>query len=227
MLAGWGIAVVVDSIFSCNPIYGFWEPTLPSRCINSSQFYIGITIPNIIFDILTVGLPIREIWKLQMGRDKKWAITSVFLLGSVVFIASIARLVLFFVFLPGAPPTGNNISQTVVFSHAASAIETCLAIIGACLPPCAPFLKKFLKLAVTTVSSSSGNLENKKSNNNNNNSLVTIGKISNRGPVTSRKRTIDDGLEGGTFERLDDDASLQGSTDELYTGMGHRKAGKS
>ncbi|KAM0385252.1 hypothetical protein ACHAQC_011552 [Fusarium culmorum] len=227
MLAGWGIAVVVDSIFSCNPIYGFWEPTLPSRCINSSKFYIGITIPNIIFDILTVGLPIREIWKLQMGRDKKWAITSVFLLGSVVFIASIARLVLFFVFLPGAPPTGNNISQTVVFSHAASAIETCLAIIGACLPPCAPFLKKFLKLAVTTVSSSSGNLENKKSNNNNNNSLVTIGKISNRGPVTSRKRTIDDGLEGGTFERLDDDASLQGSTDELYTGMGHRKAGKS
>lgn len=45
--------------------------------------------------------------------------------------------------------------------------------------------------------------------------------------MTSRKRTIDDGLEGGSFERLDDDATLQGSTDELYTGMSHKEGGKS
>ncbi|KAM0494490.1 hypothetical protein ACHAP8_008633 [Fusarium lateritium] len=225
MLAGWGIAVVVVSIFTCDPVSGFWEPTIPRTCINSTQFYIGITIPNIIFDLLTVSLPIREIWRLQMGRDKKWAITSVFLLGGIVVIASIARLVLFFIYLPGAPPTGNNISQTVVFPHAASAIETCLAIIGACLPPCAPFLKKLLKLAVTTVGSSSGNVDNKKSNNNLG-TLVTIGKISNRGNGPSRKHAINEGLEG-SFERLDDSTSLQGSTDELYTGKGHTRGVKS
>jgi hypothetical protein len=33
------------------------------------------------FDIATVALPVREVWKLQLGRDKKWAITSIFLLG--------------------------------------------------------------------------------------------------------------------------------------------------
>ncbi|KAM0230868.1 hypothetical protein ACHAPO_008924 [Fusarium lateritium] len=223
--SGWGIAVVVVSIFTCDPVSGFWEPTIPRTCINSTQFYIGITIPNIIFDLLTVSLPIREIWRLQMGRDKKWAITSVFLLGGIVVIASIARLVLFFIYLPGAPPTGNNISQTVVFPHAASAIETCLAIIGACLPPCAPFLKKLLKLAVTTVGSSSGNVDNKKSNNNLG-TLVTIGKISNRGNGPSRKHAINEGLEG-SFERLDDSTSLQGSTDELYTGKGHTRGVKS
>ncbi|KAF0643173.1 hypothetical protein FPSE5266_07836 [Fusarium pseudograminearum] len=206
MLAGWGIAVLLVSIFLCNP------------------YYVGITIPNIIFDIVTVVLPVREIWRLKMGRNEKRAITSIFLLGGLVVIASVARLVLFLIFLPGVPPTGNNISQTVIFPHAASAIETCLAIIGACLPPCGPLLKKMLKHAVAKVSSGSGNMDNKEPDNN---SVVTIGKISNRGPGVSKKRTINDGLEGGSFERLDDNQSLQGSTDELCTGMGHKKGSKS
>ncbi|QPC74510.1 hypothetical protein HYE68_005262 [Fusarium pseudograminearum] len=224
MLAGWGIAVLLVSIFLCNPVDGRLEATITSKCINSRQYYVGITIPNIIFDIVTVVLPVREIWRLKMGRNEKRAITSIFLLGGLVVIASVARLVLFLIFLPGVPPTGNNISQTVIFPHAASAIETCLAIIGACLPPCGPLLKKMLKHAVAKVSSGSGNMDNKEPDNN---SVVTIGKISNRGPGVSKKRTINDGLEGGSFEQLDDNQSLQGSTDELCTGMGHKKGSKS
>ncbi|KAM0541715.1 hypothetical protein ACHAPJ_013120 [Fusarium lateritium] len=81
MLGGWGISVVLVSIFSCNPVHGFWDQTIPSKCIDSTKFYIGITVPNIIFDFLTVALPVREVWKLQMGRDKKWALTTIFLLG--------------------------------------------------------------------------------------------------------------------------------------------------
>jgi hypothetical protein len=60
---------------------GFWDTSIPSKCIDSSKFYIGITVPNIIFDFLTVALPVHEVWTLQMGRDKKLAITGVFLLG--------------------------------------------------------------------------------------------------------------------------------------------------
>ncbi|KAK7421725.1 hypothetical protein QQZ08_009813 [Neonectria magnoliae] len=203
MLGGWGIAAVIVSIFTCDPVHGFWDKTIPSTCIDSTKFYIGITIPNIIFDTLTVALPVREVWKLQMGRDKKWAITSVFLLGGSVVLASIARLVLFCIYQPGAGASGNNISQTVLFPHTASAIETCLAIIGACLPTCAPLLKRMLG--------------------NNFNTRITIGKMSNRGGVTS-KRTRDDDLDG-SFERLDD-ASLQGSTDDLYVDEAGRRDDK-
>ncbi|KAJ4006311.1 hypothetical protein NW752_010960 [Fusarium irregulare] len=75
LMAGWGIAVVIVSI------HGYWDHSIPSKCIDSNEFYIRITIPNIIFDVVTVALPIREVWRLQMGRDKKWALTSIFLMG--------------------------------------------------------------------------------------------------------------------------------------------------
>ncbi|RYC79260.1 hypothetical protein BFJ63_vAg17860 [Fusarium oxysporum f. sp. narcissi] len=224
MMAGWGIAVVGVSIFTCTPVHGFWDKSIPSKCIDSTRFYIGITIPNIIFDVCTVVLPVREVWKLQMGRDKKWALTTIFLLGGSVVLASIARLVLFFIYQPGSGPSGNNISQTVLFPHTASAIETCLAIIGACLPPCAPLLKRVLSRVVTTVTrdTSSGKTDDRS----NFGTLVTIGKISNRAGVTS-KRHRDDDVEG-SFERLDDNGSLQGSTDGLYvdgSGRTNKKKG--
>jgi hypothetical protein len=203
---------------------------VPSKCIDSSKFYIGITVPNIIFDVMTVVLPIHEVWTLQMGRDKKLAITGVFLLGgrsvvvppqlsrrldnpnhpspNSVILASLARLVLFSIFRPGAGESGNNISQTVVIPHSASAIETCLAIIGACLPPCAPLLRRFLGGVIPGTKRSTGD-EPK-----NLNTLITIGKISNR--TGGRKKGADDDLEGD-FVRLEDaDGSAHGSTDDLY-----------
>lgn len=42
------------------------------------------------FDILTVAVPIHEVWRLQMGREKKLAITGVFLLGMIQGYASFA-----------------------------------------------------------------------------------------------------------------------------------------
>ncbi|KAF4779143.1 hypothetical protein HER10_EVM0001358 [Colletotrichum scovillei] len=225
MLVGWCIAVIMVSIFSCTPIPRFWDRTIDGTCINSSNFFIGITVPNIIFDILTVVLPIREVWALQMGREKKLAISGVFLLGGSVVLASVARLILFAIYRPGQGTTGNNISQTVIIPHAASAVETCLAIIGACLPPCAPLFRRWLGGVVSVVSSGERygsrsarkkgpDGQGKSSASKNFNTLVTIGKISNRGGHMKRSKEQDD-LDG-SFERLEDSNSLQGSTDGLY-----------
>lgn len=59
----------------------FWNTTMTRTCINSTNFYIGITVPNIVFDVMTVILPIHQIWRLQMDKEKKLALTGVFLLG--------------------------------------------------------------------------------------------------------------------------------------------------
>ncbi|KAK1455982.1 hypothetical protein CCUS01_10342 [Colletotrichum cuscutae] len=68
-------------IFSASKMlrYSIWAITamLVGWCIA----VIMVSIPNIIFDILMVVLPIREVWALQMGREKKLAISGVFLLG--------------------------------------------------------------------------------------------------------------------------------------------------
>ncbi|KAM5342996.1 hypothetical protein ACJ41O_013962 [Fusarium nematophilum] len=222
MLVGWGVAVVAVSIFACDPVAGFWDPSIPSSCIDSDKFFIGITVPNIIFDVLTVALPIREVWKLQMGREKKLAITGVFLLGGSVVLASIARLILFIIYRPGGGANGNNVSQSIIMPHTASAIETCLAIIGACMPPCAPLFRRFVGGVTSAVSRDRGSAKSgDKSSKNNLNTLVTIGKLSNRGGgggggggVAGRKWTQDDDLERSSFERFEE-GSRQGSTDDL------------
>ncbi|KXH42562.1 hypothetical protein CNYM01_11650 [Colletotrichum nymphaeae SA-01] len=212
-------------IFSASKMlrYSIWAITamLVGWCIA----VIMVSIPNIIFDILTVVLPIREVWALQMGREKKLAISGVFLLGGSVVLASVARLILFAIYRPGQGTTGNNISQTVIIPHAASAVETCLAIIGACLPPCAPLFRRWLGGVVSVVSSGERygsrsarkkgpDGQGKSSASKNFNTLVTIGKISNRGGHMKRSKEQDD-LDG-SFERLEDSNSLQGSTDGLY-----------
>ena len=112
------------TVFTCNPVRGYWDHSIPSKCIDSNRFYIGITISNIIFDLVTVALPIREVRRLQMGRDKKWALTSIFLMGGrqvstcsldahalitlpfSVGFASVARLVLYLIF-----KTSENITK--------------------------------------------------------------------------------------------------------------------
>ncbi|KAG8674064.1 hypothetical protein FPOAC2_00038 [Fusarium poae] len=204
IITAWAIATVLVSIFSCDPIRGFWDKTIPARCIDTNKFYIGITIPNIMFDIATVALPVREVWKLQLGRDKKWAITTIFLLGGSVVLASIGRLVLFMIY-----KSSQNITQVMIFGHLASSAEVCLAIIGACLPSCAPLLKKALQRFVSTVSEEDkGNTDKAHGS-----ALVTIGQKRSRGRANP---TTLGGNDNGSFERLDDNGSFQGSTDGLY-----------
>ncbi|KAM0502199.1 hypothetical protein ACHAP8_003735 [Fusarium lateritium] len=243
MMASWGVAVILVSIFTCNPVEGYWDHSIPSKCIDSNKFYIGITIPNIIFDLVTVALPIREIWRLQMGRDKKWALTSIFLMGgryvlkyrldvhllmslsSSVVLASVARLVLYLIF-----KTSENITQTLLYGNLASSSEICLAIIAACMPPCAPLLKRILIKMTTAMSTSKSKQEGESNNTDDKNrlaTLVTIGQKSSRGKNTT---TVHGGSEfHGSFERLDDSGSLQGSTDGLYvndSGETDDKSGK-
>lgn len=130
-----------------------------------------------------------------------------------VVLASIARLVLFVIYLPGVGASGNNISQTVVIPHTASAVETCLAIVAANLPPCAPVLRRIFVRVFGSVTNSEGSARSGSKLSKNLNTLITIGKISNKGP----KRANNNRDTVGSFEQLDDDTSLQGSTDELYT----------
>lgn len=247
MMAGWGIAVCAVSstlpitikrtytmltsdfaVFACDPIRGFWDKSIPSKCIDQNKFFIGITLPNIFFDVATVVLPVREVWHLQLKREKKWAITSIFLLGGryvldpelfmqykdnanvlwlSVVVASIARLILFLIF-----KSSENVTQVILFGHLASSIEVCLAIIAACLPSCAPLLKRTLGKFVSTAKSSSdqGNASDTKPS-----AIITIGQKSSRKTNNSSLRRDDNDLQG-SFERLDDSTSMQGSTDGLY-----------
>lgn len=62
---GWGIAVIVVSIFQCHQVRKAWDATVPGHCISTIDFFYGNALPNILTDVCILVLPIRSIWKLH------------------------------------------------------------------------------------------------------------------------------------------------------------------
>ncbi|OHE99744.1 hypothetical protein CORC01_04880 [Colletotrichum orchidophilum] len=191
MLDGWGIAVIMVSIHSCKPTPRFWDRSIPGTGINSSNFFIGITAPKFVSDLLTILLPVRGVLALQMARDKKFAMSYVFLLGGgSVVLASVRRLILFAIYRPGPEPRAT-IS-----------------------------VKRSLSYPPPTYGSRSArmkgpNSQRKLSALNEFNTLVTVGKISDRGGGRMKRSEENDDFDGSS-ERFKDSDSLQGLSDGLY-----------
>ncbi|KAF6811243.1 hypothetical protein CSOJ01_05801 [Colletotrichum sojae] len=222
MVVAWGIAVIGVAIFACTPASAFWDKKIPSKCMQSGR--IAITIPNIVLDVMAALLPIREVWQLRIKTEKKLALASIFLFGGSVILASVARPVLFLRYRPGPGASGKayNISQSIVLPYIVSAIEICLAVIAACLPPCLPFFKHLLQSGVTNVLTRTSGASSRRSPATDrtkpgaytSNILVTIG---GGGGSGAKNRRACGGLNAeGSFERLEDGrSSLQGSSNGL------------
>ena len=82
-VVAWGVAVVLVSIFSCNPVNGFWDTDIPSTCVSSILFFEWTTLTNVLGDVMILALPVRKVWKLQMSTEKKIAVLGMFLLGGL------------------------------------------------------------------------------------------------------------------------------------------------
>lgn len=86
----WSIALLLPSIFQCNPIYTAWDPTSTrSNCVQLRAFLVGTNVPNILLDISILTAPLYPIWKLKLPTTKKIWISGILLLGAlyVVLIA--------------------------------------------------------------------------------------------------------------------------------------------
>ncbi|KAF7514541.1 hypothetical protein G7054_g15224 [Neopestalotiopsis clavispora] len=44
----WGIAFIIVCIFDCKPIHGYWDLSVPSKCLDQGDFYIGFAVPNML-----------------------------------------------------------------------------------------------------------------------------------------------------------------------------------
>ena len=83
LVVAWGVACFLVTVFSCQPVEGFWNITIASKCIDSKKFYVGNSVPNILMDVVILALPVGEIWKLQLTAAKKLAVIGMFGLGSL------------------------------------------------------------------------------------------------------------------------------------------------
>lgn len=152
---GWAIACLFGAIFSCTPVRGFWDHSIPSKCLNSSKFFIGNAAPNIATDVAILCLPMRELWRLHMSTKTKIAVSGFFLAGGFVVIASSVRLALI-VHQDLSDPTYGLVT---IFTW--SNIEINTGLMSACLPTMRPLLQKvWPTFVLSKISGKSSNAAN-------------------------------------------------------------------
>ncbi|KAI2616625.1 hypothetical protein GGR54DRAFT_609980 [Hypoxylon sp. NC1633] len=84
--------IVVDLVL-CRPIQASWDITLDRQCGNILTAEIASAVISMIIDILVTFLPLPVIWQLQLSRQKKWALTGAFSIGTCVAGVNLGRLI--------------------------------------------------------------------------------------------------------------------------------------
>ena len=75
------IGMTLSVIFMCSPINKFWQRTLPGKCADHFAIIVVSAAFNVVSNFVTVFLPVRAIWQLQMPLKRKIAVSTVFLAG--------------------------------------------------------------------------------------------------------------------------------------------------
>ncbi|KAL8677059.1 MAG: hypothetical protein Q9186_006488 [Xanthomendoza sp. 1 TL-2023] len=142
----WGVAVLLTTIFQCNPVKGAWDISVPrDQCFSLRTWLIATNVPNIIIDFSIICLPIPLVWKLKLSTERKIGLTGVFLLGIFASIISIVR-VHTNSSLEIEDPTWNY-----VFVMIWSTVEGNVGVVCACCPVLAPLVRRcFGRNAKTT-----------------------------------------------------------------------------
>ncbi|KAF2803142.1 uncharacterized protein BDZ99DRAFT_400353 [Mytilinidion resinicola] len=92
MILVWFLITEFAFIFRCNPISAAWNPAA-GTCIDEHTVFLAQSVPTICFDPAILVLPIRLVWNLKMALSSRIGVISIFMLGGVVTVISIARLV--------------------------------------------------------------------------------------------------------------------------------------
>ncbi|EED22640.1 conserved hypothetical protein [Talaromyces stipitatus ATCC 10500] len=130
----WVITVTFLFIFICVPVQKLWYPDLPGHCINQIGTWIANASSTIATDLVILILPIPQIWKLQLGKVEKVALTLTFCLGFFVVFASVYRFTVLFSYSAKDP------TYTLAHTVGWTVIEMSAGIMSACLPTMRPAL---------------------------------------------------------------------------------------
>ncbi|KAK5228288.1 hypothetical protein LTR72_002171 [Exophiala xenobiotica] len=126
--------------FECTPVAFFWQQWRdPSAgtCININAGGWAAAGINIILDVTILTLPVPVILKLQISRQQRLQVLSMFGVGSFITVVSIIRLQSLISFAKDSNLTYHLLSVSIW-----SSIELYISIICACMPATRLFLQR-------------------------------------------------------------------------------------
>lgn len=80
-------------IWPCVPRSKLWTPTEPGHCIKNEEVFVAGGTINVVSDFTILLLPIVEVWRLHMSKERKIGVSAVFATGLFGCISSIMHLV--------------------------------------------------------------------------------------------------------------------------------------
>ncbi|KAK2054782.1 CFEM domain-containing protein [Colletotrichum caudatum] len=126
------IVFELTCIFQCRPVEGAWKAwdgEFPAKCNNINTQGWAAAICNIVLDLATLVLPLRELYSLSLSLRKKIMVMTMFCVGFFVTIVSVVRLNSLATYA-----TTDNVTQDYVEVGYWSTIEVSVGIICASMP---------------------------------------------------------------------------------------------
>ncbi len=77
------LAFTIVAIFQCRPIRLAWDKTLDGTCIDYVPYFKASSIVNLVTDIFLLVMPLFVVWRMNVTRRQKIAVTGIFALGSL------------------------------------------------------------------------------------------------------------------------------------------------
>ncbi|KAL4778005.1 hypothetical protein BJX76DRAFT_366907 [Aspergillus varians] len=149
---GYTISVSTAISLACVPTSFFWtqwvDPLSGGHCrINLYNFYLWNGVANLFTDVIILCVPIPAVWRLQMPKAQKWAVSGIFLLGGFVCVATIIRI-----YTITKMKSSVDITWAIGDAMIWSNVEPCIGIVSACLPTIRPLLRQIPRLGLFSSS---------------------------------------------------------------------------
>ena len=77
----WAIALLIVSIYECQPVHKAWDSEVEGTCINWNSAYISNAVPHAVIDLYILLLPMPMLWKLSVNWTRRLGLMFVFILG--------------------------------------------------------------------------------------------------------------------------------------------------
>ena len=83
VMIAWWAGAILAMIFTCVPVYAFWDRSIEGKCVDEQVQAYGITGTEVATNIAVMILPVPWLWSLHLPTSKKFALGGIFLLGSL------------------------------------------------------------------------------------------------------------------------------------------------
>ncbi|KAF2237617.1 hypothetical protein EV356DRAFT_510575 [Viridothelium virens] len=138
LLTAWMIVGVVTGFSYCIPLAAFWDHTVQGHCFDFRNYFLVMSLFEIITDVALLVLPLQVIAKLHLSTRKKILLGVTFILASFVILLGCLRLALLY-------GTGNQF-HTLMYSELWTELQLGVAVICASLPLFRPLITKLTEI---------------------------------------------------------------------------------